>query len=143
MLEQIDSLSKLFTEIKPAVYAIKEIKHREIEHLKKDSSIAIFNIDGSKIINLNSFFKNFANDLNFPYTCTNLDSFYDWLIDLSWFKEEKFIIIFSHHENLKTNDKYTFAKITEIFRYKISCIIRINSYMTSYSSFPCPFFDFV
>ena len=124
MLEQIDNLSKLFTGIKPEVYIIKEIKPHEIEYLKKDPRIAIFDIDGSKIINLNSFFKIFANDLNFPYACTNLDSFYDWLIDLSWFKKEKFVIIFSHHENLKTNDKDIFAKITEIFRYAIDEWIR-------------------
>ncbi len=124
MLEQIDNFSKLFTEIKPAVYIIKEIKQQEIERLKKDSRIAIFSIDGSKINNLNSLFKNFAKDLKFPYICTNLDSFYDWLIDLSWVKKEKFVIIFSHHENLKTNDKDLFAKITEIFRYTIDEWIR-------------------
>ena len=117
MLEHINSLSNLFIEIKPAVYTIKEIKSQDLVCLKKDFTVAIFMINGNKINDLNSLFKIFAEDLKFPLPCRNLDSFYDWLIDLSECKKEKIIIIFNQYENIKKKDENPFTKITEIFRY--------------------------
>ena len=56
-----------------------------------------FFINGDKISDQNSFFKEFAITLNFPdYFGHNWDAFYDCITDLSWINQHRFLIVYKN-----------------------------------------------
>ncbi len=120
-MRKICNFSKLFEYPSSVYFVDKKIDKRELNLLLKDKKdVSLFFIDGTQIYDSSSLLQSFSRALNFPFVSTNLDSFYDWLRDLSWIKNNRYIIIvFSNCDKLFEHDPKLFSTILKIFDYAI------------------------
>ncbi len=120
-MRKIINFSKLFEYPSSTYFVDKKIDIRELNLLLKDKKdVSLFFIDGTQIYDSFSFLESFSKALNFPFVSTNLDSFYDWLRDLSWIKNNGYVIIvFISYNKLFEHDPKLSSTILKIFDYAI------------------------
>ncbi len=120
-MRKIINFSKLFEYPSSTYFVDKKIDIRELNLLLKDKKdVSIFFIDGTQIYDSSSFLESFSKALNFPFVSTNLDSFYDWLRDLSWIKNNGYVIIvFISYNKLFEHDPKLSSTILKILDYAI------------------------
>jgi RNAse (barnase) inhibitor barstar len=114
-LKRLKKLPKLIDDLKSGVYLISKSLELEKIIANRDRNTAYFFIDGKYIGDSKSFFTLCSNTFKFPYESNNLDSFYDWLRDLSWIDKKRIIILFDNYALLEANEPHRFQIIINVF----------------------------
>lgn len=117
-------MPKLIDDLESGVYLIS--KSLELERIiaNPDRNTAYFFIDAKYIVNSKSFFTLWSYILKFPYESNNLDSFYDWLRDLSWIDKNRIIISLENYALFEANEPHRFKIIINVFSKAIEEWIR-------------------
>lgn len=80
---------------------IKFINSKDLELLKsklmRDNKAFVVELDGNKIQSWNGYVLAVQSKFNFPTSCTDsVDRYLDWIRDLEWLEQERFIIIINY-----------------------------------------------
>jgi len=123
-LKRLKKLPKLIDDLESGVYLIN--KGLELEKIiaTRDKNTAYFSINAKNIVNSKSFFTLWSNILEFPYESNNLDSFYDWLRDLSWIDKNRIIILLDNYALLEASEPHRFKIIINIFSKSVEEWVR-------------------
>ena len=84
---------------------IYQITNKEIEKIKMDClETYIVDIDGGKILNLSQFLDIMTEKFKFPIPSKSLDSYLDWIRDLSWIDAQEFVLIIRNFKLFLKNE---------------------------------------
>ena len=96
---------------------IYQITNKEIEKIKMDClETYIVNIDGGKILNLSQFLNTMTEKFKFPIPSKSLDSYLDWIRDLSWIDSQEFMLIIRNFSLFLKDDLTTKNEIIDDFK---------------------------
>ena len=123
-MKRLKKLPKLIDDLESGVYLINKSLELEKIIAIRDKNTAYFSINAKNIVNSKSFFTLWSSTLKFPYESNNLDSFYDWLRDLSWIDKNKIIVLLDNYALFEANEPYRFKVIINIFSKAVEEWIR-------------------
>ena len=96
---------------------IYQITNKEIEKIKMDClETYIVDIDGGKILNLSQFLDIMTEKFKFPIPSKSLDSYLDWIRDLSWIDSQEFVLIIRNFSLFLKDDLTTKNEIIDDFK---------------------------
>ena len=96
---------------------IYQITNKEIEKIKMDClETYIVDIDGGKILNLSQFLDIMTEKFKFPIPSKSLDSYLDWIRDLSWIDAQEFVLIIRNFKLFLKNEPERKKTVLETFR---------------------------
>lgn len=96
---------------------IYQITNKEIEKIKMDClETYIVDIDGGKILNLSQFLDIMTEKFKFPIPSKSLDSYLDWIRDLSWIDSQEFMLIIRNFSLFLKDDLTTKNEIIDDFK---------------------------
>ena len=96
---------------------IYQITNKEIEKIKMDClETYIVDIDGGKILNLSQFLDIMTEKFKFPIPSKSLDSYLDWIRDLSWIDAQEFVLIIRNFSLFLKDDLTTKNEIIDDFK---------------------------
>ncbi len=92
-----------------SVDKMKEIK------LELQNNVLVVEIEGKKCSNLTDYLCLMSNLFCFPTKSSGLDSYNDWMTDLSWLNSNEIVIIVYDHSEFLNQDLYSKKCIIENF----------------------------
>lgn len=89
----------------------------DLEKSAKSAGYAFFHIEGQKLNKKEQFLNHATLAMHFPeYFGDNWDAFEDCLMDLSWVKGEKYLIVFDHTDVFAEHAPQHFDTLLEILK---------------------------
>jgi len=86
-----------------------------LTHFVSDKESSFFYIDGDKIVDKQSFLKEFAVKMRFPdYFGYNWDAFDECITDLEWLNQNGFIIFYKNFNKFKINQPEDWKIATDV-----------------------------
>lgn len=89
---------------------VEEINEKQLHIIKEkvmtNTKILFVELDGKDMYSWDDYITAIQEKFHFPSSCNdNMDQYLDWIRDLSWLKEEEYIIVIHHFESFLQNNK--------------------------------------
>lgn len=78
----------------------------EYDKITFDESTRVVVLDGSELQTWDAYAKNISEKFKFPYSEYELNyyGYVDWMTDLSWISENKYVVVIKHFSDFMKND---------------------------------------